>query len=113
MIRFALALCAFPAHAGDTASFGGTGCQLVPVAGAAHVAEARCRNIETGGYEAEVGADLTAGGLTVHLRVYQEPGKVPDSFTIIPPDGYFADPGTLILDEFTAGTVLIYPFIGS
>jgi hypothetical protein len=113
MIRFALALCAFPAHAGDTASFGGTGCQLVPVKGAAHVAEARCRNIETGGYEAEVGAELTAGGLTVHLHVYQGPGKVPDSFTIIPPDGYFADPGTLILDEFTDGTVLIYPFIGS
>lgn len=101
------------AFSGDTASFGGTGCTLVPVHGMAHVAEVRCRNIETGGYEAEVGADLTSYTLTVHLLLDQGPGKVPDSFTITPPDGYFADPETLILDEFTEGTIRIYQFVGA
>jgi hypothetical protein len=101
------------AFAGDTANYGGTGCTLVPVEGEAHIAEARCTNIQIGGYQSVVGADLTAGTLTVHLLLDQGPGKVPDSFTITPPDGYFADPETLILDEFTEGTIRIYPFVGA
>lgn len=107
------AFAASAAWAQDSADWGGTGCQLVPVEGQAHVFEARCRNIETGGYSFLVAADLTAGGITVRLILEQEPGKIPDAFTIVPPDGYFADPSPMILDEFTRGTIRIYEWAGA
>jgi hypothetical protein len=100
------------ALAGDAASFGGTGCQLVPIEGRAHIAEARCENVETSG-QSLVEADLTAGGLTVRLVLMQAPGHQPDSFTIVPPDGFIADPQTLVLDEFTSGVVRIFQFVGA
>lgn len=99
------------AYSGDTADYGGTGCTLVPVSGQNHVAELRCTNVETSG-QSLVSADLTAGSLTVTLVIQHGPGNVPDQFTATSP-GYIAEPQTLILDEWTSGTVRIFEFVGS
>ncbi len=89
---------------GDTADFGGTGCQLVPVAGQAHVAEMRCHNVHTSGQSRDE-ATVDAGGITVVLRVFHGPG---DS-----PDGYFAEPPVLTLNEWQSGVIRILPFVGA
>lgn len=102
---------ALPAQAQDAAYWGGTGCVLVPVEGQAHIAEARCVNLLTG-YQPWTEADMTAGGLTVHLSVLHGPDRVPDEFTVTPPDGFVAVPPVLVLDEDQVGTILLYRYLG-
>jgi hypothetical protein len=100
------------AWGGDTADFGGTGCQLVPVSGQAHVAEMRCHNVHTSGQSRDEAA-VDAGGITVVLRVFHGPGDSPDSFIALPPDGYFAEPPVLTLNEWQSGVIRILPFVGA
>jgi hypothetical protein len=100
------------AWSGDTASFGGTGGTLVPVSGEAHVAEVRCRNVNTSGPYTDSGV-MDAGDLTAHVTIVHGPGDKPDTFTITPQPGFVADPQVLVLDEWTDGTVRIYQFVGS
>ena len=107
----ASAALALPAHAQDAADWGGTGCRLVPVDGAAYVAEVQCRNVQTSGAAFTEGVML-AGDLVVHLSVLHGPGEVPDLFTITPPEGYVADPPMLSLQEHSRGVVLIWPWVG-
>lgn len=104
-------LLALPAQAQDAAYWGGTGCVLVPVEGQAHIAEARCINLLTG-YQPWTEADITAGGLTVHLSVLHGPDRVPDQFVVTPPDGFVAVPPVLVLDEDQTGVVRIIPWLG-
>ncbi len=100
------------AFGGDTANFGGTGCTLVPVSGQTHVAEVICKNVHTSGAAISEGT-MDAGGIGVVLRVYHGPGDQPDNFIALPPDGYFADPPVLSLNEWDGGVILIYPFVGA
>ena len=104
-------LAAAPAFADPVADFGGTGCTLTPVAGQAHVAEVVCRNVETTGPAIDEGA-MDAGGVVVLLTVWHGPGDVPDRFDLVAPDGYIVIPEVLILDEFTTGAALVYPWVG-
>lgn len=104
---------ALPAWAGDTASWSGTGCTLVPVADQEHVAEVRCVNLLTSG-SSYTTADLMVDGLTVGFGITHTPGDEPDrfSFFVITP-GFYAEPPTLVLDENSRGTVLIFEWVGS
>jgi hypothetical protein len=112
MIRAAaLCLMASPAMADATLSWGGTGCTLALVTGAAHVAEVTCVNVQTSGASYTQG-EMTINGLGVGLTVLHGPGDIPDKFTISPPEGYIAVPNVLVLDEDTSGVVLIYQFLG-
>lgn len=103
-----------PAAAQDSAFWGETGCQLVPVQGEAWVAEVRCRNELTSMTDPDVAADLRAGDLTVGLMVEQTVGRTPDSFSVTVPDGFVADPPVLVLDEDAVGVVVvrIQPYLG-
>jgi len=103
---------ALPTSAQDSANWGGTGCQIVPIQGEAWVAEVRCRNELTSMTNPDVAADLRAGDLTVGLFVEQTLGRTPDSFAVFPPDGFVADPPVLVLDEGARGVVKVLPFLG-
>lgn len=103
---------ALPASAQDSAWWQSTGCQLVPVTGEAWVAEVRCANFLTNMTPADVSADLHIDGLTVHLALAQTYGRTPDTFSVAVPDGFVAVPPVLVLDEETAGVVLIQPWLG-
>lgn len=103
---------ALPAHANDSAFWAETGCQLVPVEGQAWVAEVRCQNFLTSMTSPDVSAELRIDGLTVNLDLSQTAGRVPDVFTVVPPDGYVADPPVLVLDEDARGVVRVLPYVG-
>jgi hypothetical protein len=103
---------ALPAAAQDSAFWQQTGCTLVPVQGAAWVAELRCQNFLTDMTPPVVTADLHIDGLAVHLSLAQTFGREPDSFTVTPPDGFVAIPPVLVLDEEARGVVLIPPWLG-
>jgi hypothetical protein len=109
-LLLSLALAA-PAAAQDAAFWGGTGCKMVQVAGLAHVAEVRCRNVETTGAAFNEGAML-AGDLVAHVAILHGPGDVPDQFIITPPEGFVAVPPVLVLDEWTEGVAVILPWVG-
>ena len=104
-------ICALPTHAQDVAAWDGTGCVLIPVDGAAHVAEINCLNVETTG-DAFTEGNMTAGGLTVGLAVSHGPGAVQDVFTFAAPDGYVVVPPVLSLDEFTSGSAVVVVWLG-
>lgn len=108
----AAALIALPASAQDSAFWQATGCTLVPVTGEAWVAELQCQNFLTNMTPADVSADLHIDGLTVHLALAQTFGRTPDSFSVTVPDGYFADPPVLVLDEEARGVIRIAPWLG-
>ena len=103
---------AIPAAAQDSAWWQATGCQLVPVTGEAWVAELRCANFLTNMTPADVTADLHIDGLTVHLALTQPFGRTPDSFVVTVPDGFFADPPVLVLDEEARGVIRVSPWLG-
>lgn len=105
-------LIAFPASAQDSAFWGATGCQLVPVEGEAWVAELQCQNFLTNMTPADVSAVLLIDGLTVHLALAQTFGRTPDSFSVTVPDGFFADPPVLVLDEEARGVVKVMEYLG-
>lgn len=107
-----VAALAAPAFAGDTISAGGTGCQIVPVTDQERVALVTCRNVETTGAAFNEGI-IEAGGVAVHVSILHRPGDEPDSFTITPLDpGLVADPGTISLDEYTTGQVMVMQWVG-
>lgn len=112
LVLSALALLAIPAAAQDSAWWQATGCQLVPVTGEAWVAELRCANFLTNMTPADVSADLHIDGLTVHLALAQTFGRTPDTFVVTVPDGFFADPPVLVLDEEARGVIRIAPWLG-
>ncbi len=103
---------ALPAHADDSAFWSETGCTLVSVEGQAWVAEVRCQNFLTSMTAPDVSAELRIDGLAVSLDLSQTAGRVPDVFTVVPRDGFFADPPVLVLDEDARGVILILPFLG-
>lgn len=95
----------------DTLNSAGTGCTIIPVEGQTHTAEVHCTNVETVGSAYEEGA-LTVGDLTLGLTISHGPGKIPDTFTLFPPEGYVVVPDQMTLDENTRGVALVYPFLG-
>lgn len=99
------------AFAGDTASWDGTGCTLVPIEGQDHVAEVRCTNVETRGDSFTIG-DMGIEGLSVHLTILHGPGGIPDYFTITPGPGFIALPPDMSLNENARGVAKIMPWIG-
>lgn len=102
---------ATPASAQSVADFGGTGCRLIPVEGQSQVADVICHNAVTSGEAWSEGA-MVAGGLVVGLTISHGPGDVPDIFTIIPPEGYVADPPVMVLDEHARGVAVIREWVG-
>lgn len=105
-------LLALPAAAQDSAFWGATGCTLVPVTGEAWVAELQCQNFLTNMTPADVTADLRIDGLVVHLALAQTFGRTPDTFVVTVPEGFFADPPVLVLDEEARGVIRISPYLG-
>ena len=105
-------LIALPAHAGDSAFWSGTGCQLVPVDGKAWVAEVHCRNVLTPWMRQPVAAEMQAGGITVDLSLLQTYQDEPDVFTITPQDGFVAVPPVMSLAEDAEGVALVYQWLG-
>lgn len=103
---------AFPAHAQDSAFWSDTGCVLVSVTGEAWVAELRCSNFLTNMTPADVSADLHIDGLTVHLALAQTFGRTPDTFVATVPEGFFADPPVLVLDEEARGVIRVMEYLG-
>ncbi len=104
-------LWSLPAFAGDTASWMGTGCQLIPVTGQDHIAEVRCVNVETMGDALTEGV-MAVPGLFVGLTVLHGPGDIPDRFTITPEPGFIAVPPVLVIGENQRATALIMQWIG-
>jgi hypothetical protein len=101
-----------PVNAQDRAFWDATGCSIAPVTGEAWVAEVWCINELTTMTGADVSADLRIDGLTVHLSIAQTPGRIPDTFTVTPPDGFVAEPADLVLGEELTGVVRVYPYVG-
>ena len=99
------------AFSADLATWGGTGCKLVPVADQDHVAEVRCVNTQTTG-DAVTSGEMEADGLWVSLTVLHGAGDIPDEFAIVPMPGFVAVPPLLVLDEHTRGTAVIIPWEG-
>ena len=102
---------ASPAMAQDAAFWGGTGCQIVPVENAPHIAEIQCRNLPTTG-DPITEAAITAGGATVAFVVDHQPGDIPDSFTFTALDGLIVIPEALTLTEHARGVALVYEWAG-
>jgi hypothetical protein len=111
LVAFLLML-ASPLLAQDSAFWQATGCTLVPIQGAAWVAELRCQNFLTEMTPPVVTADLHIDGLAVHLSLAQTFGREPDSFAVTPPDGFVAIPPVLVLDEEARGVVQIMEYLG-
>ena len=55
---------------------------------------------------------MSIDGLTVHLDLAQTFGRTPDTFVVTVPDGFFADPPVLVLDEEARGVIRIAPWLG-
>lgn len=60
----------------------------------------------------DVRFDLTLDGLTVTVIALVGRGLTPDRMTIIPPDGYIAEPPEIDVAEDDVGWVVIYPYLG-
>lgn len=114
MIRYlATAICiAIPSHAGDSAFWDKTGCNLVLIEGEAWVAEIQCVNFLTPMSPSDVTAELQAGDLAVQLYLSQTFGKTPDRFSVIPPTGYIASPPEIDVEEDGAGVIRLMPWLG-
>lgn len=112
MIRvLALTLCATPAIASDTCGWGrpGTTASIAPHAtAAAQVIIQNRLSFRDHGRPCNV----TLNGLTVQVTYDPGPHREPDTFTVTPPEGYFAIPDWLVIDDDAGAVVLIYP-IGS
>jgi hypothetical protein len=50
--------------------------------------------------------------MTVHLALAQTFGRTPDSFSVTVPEGYFADPPVLVLDEEARGVIRVVQYLG-
>ena len=85
---------------------------MCPSTGEAWVAELHCRNRLTAMTDPDVAADLQIGGLTVHLLLEQTVGRAPDTFTVMPQDGFVADPPVMSLDEDAEGVVRVFHWLG-
>jgi hypothetical protein len=56
--------------------------------------------------------DLTLDGLTVTVEALVGRGLTPDRMTVIPPDGYYAEPSEMDVEEDGVGTIIVYPYLG-
>lgn len=56
--------------------------------------------------------DLTLDDLTVTVIALVGRGLTPDRMTVIPPDGYIAEPPEIDVAEDDLGRVVIYPYLG-
>lgn len=56
--------------------------------------------------------DLTMDGLTVTVEALVGRGLTPDRMTVIPPDGFIADPPEIDVGEDAVGRVLIREWVG-
>jgi hypothetical protein len=56
--------------------------------------------------------DLTLDGLTVTVEALVGRGLTPDRMTVIPPDGYYAEPPEMDVEEDGVGTIIVYPYLG-
>lgn len=60
----------------------------------------------------EVRFGLTLDGLTVTVIALVGRGLTPDRMSVIPPDGYYAEPPEIDVAEDDLGRVVIYPYLG-
>ena len=105
------ALFANIANAGPIADWGGTGCRLDKALSKPYVATVTCHNELTGGVRDNAGA-VDLYGLRIGLVVTMGDGRVPDTFQIFPPEGFFAVPPEMTLREGETGVVLIFLIAG-
>lgn len=56
--------------------------------------------------------DLTLNGLTVTVEALVGRGLTPDRMTVIPPDGYYAEPPEMDVEEDGVETIIVYPHLG-
>lgn len=102
---------ASPAAAQDAAFWGGTGCQIVAVENAPHIAEITCWNEVTAGASFTEAA-IAVDGATVAFTVDHGPGDVPDTFTFTALDGLLVMPDQMELPERRRGVALVYEWAG-
>lgn len=107
-----LAAMAFPAHADDTVSWGGTNARLAPSDGPA-LATVTCTNRLTTGHDTMTQGTVSLGGFEVHIRVYHGAGDAPDRFIATPPDGYIAIPPQVDVPEGGQAVILIFAIDGA
>ena len=85
------AVCAFPAAAQTIADWGGTYCSVAAVTGQPHVAEITCHNRLTAGVTHNRGT-VMLDGQPIEIIATMGPGDEVDTFEVIVPPGYYADP---------------------
>lgn len=106
-LLLAIALLATPAAAQDALHWGGSSATLRP-ADAPAVAVVDLVNGPTGFGIPDPDGQLTLGGFSVHLRVIGRGNPAPDTYLIVPPEGYIAVPAEVTLEEGGRATVTIY-----
>ena len=60
----------------------------------------------------QVTFNLTLDGLTVSVEALVGRGLTPDTFEVIPPEGFYAVPNVLDVAEDQIGVILVLPFLG-
>jgi len=106
---------AFPAHAGDTYTWGSafypSTIVLGPTEAPGAVAQVTFDN-KTVHRDEDVSFVLDLGDLAVTVDASVGRGLTPDRFTVTPPAGYFAVPESLDVAEDDVGVILVLPFLG-
>lgn len=110
MIRtLALILAASPAAAQEVHNWGASSARLV----AGDPPRVECVNRLTGGHDMVLRFGLQLGAMVVAVTVDHGPGDEPDRYTVTPPDGWFAVPPYLDVQEGKTGLILLYPMDGA
>ncbi len=111
----ASALCALPAHADTTYTWGSvfypSTITLQPTDAPGAVAEVVFDN-KTVHIDELVTFTLDLDGLAVTVDALVGQGMTPDRFTVTPPDGYVAVPPEMDVDEDAVGVILVLPYVG-
>lgn len=102
---------AMPAAAQDTVAWGQTFCRMTLTPDKPHVAEIACHNYLTGGVTNNEGA-LAVDGLMVSVIATFQPGRIPDRFEVLVPDGFYAEPPMIDVMEEQAGVIRVVPWVG-
>jgi len=112
MIRTALAILATctAAHAGPVHHWGGSNATLSARPGVP-LAYVDFTNRLTNSLP-DLAFTLDLGGFEVEVIVTNTPGRLPDTYQVIPPEGYIAIPQILEVEEDGTGRVAIYRMDG-
>jgi hypothetical protein len=106
-------LFAFPAQADTSYTWAGgySAITLQPTEAPGAVAEVVFINRAVHS-DADLSFALDMGDLAVTVDALVGRGLTPDRMTVIPPDGYYAEPPEMDVEEDGVGTIIVYPYLG-